>query len=116
MELIDKGELLQVLQERYIAIAELGVEAEILELRKVMEIIKEHPAVEKRKKGKWLATPELWNFWCCSECGKHIYSASGGHKLDSYCPHCGAEMEKSKAIKVMFGVMLKQSMWRTLLA
>lgn len=94
MELIDKGELLRVLQERYISIAELGVEEQILELRKVIEIIKEQPAVEKRRKGKWLATPELFNFVCCSECDTHIYNNGDPCELDNYCPNCGAEMEK----------------------
>jgi len=65
------------------------------------------PAVEKRKKGKWVrtikryATPGGDPVWECSECGKgtHTY----GIEYSSYssdisdgqwvsCPNCGADM------------------------
>ena len=59
---------------------------------------------EERKKGKWIIT-DLYNnrVWhCnCSECGEdplHFISGTEDwwlNKLPTYCPSCGAEMEKT---------------------
>ncbi len=65
--------------------------------------LKELPPAE-RKKGEWIKAtgmmpPEFHGHHCCSECGNfaNMKPPFGNREdLSSFCPNCGAEMEKGE--------------------
>lgn len=69
----------------------------------IIGLIDEQPTIEERKTGRWIATHEIAPFsnpdsitYVCSECGYKRYTLYGiGWEKMNYCPHCGAQMEKT---------------------
>lgn len=64
----------------------------------VLEIISNQPAadVQEVRHEKWLyeASDIGWTDYKCSACGNIISTVAQDEDLYSYCPYCGAKMDK----------------------
>ena len=87
MELISKGEAMQLLEEDYYASRSRGDDerAEVCLLHFID--ISNLPTAEERKEGEWLNDIN-YSGWTCTNCGYH-----DGNAVYKYCPNCGARMK-----------------------
>lgn len=64
----------------------------------VLKLIKIAPAadVQEVRHGKWLyeASDIGWTDYKCSACGNIISAVAQDEDVYSYCPYCGAKMDK----------------------
>lgn len=104
MNLIDKDELLKEVKEfrekhekgetRKEYDRKWWVNATITDIELQIDVM---PIIEKRKQGYW--TPFInengQKTYKCSNCGKEVpYDNMNYYNLTSYCPNCGAKMDK----------------------
>lgn len=68
------------------------------EVQWIDECIKNAPAadVQEVRHGKWLYEDSDigWTDYKCSDCGNIISTVAQDEDLYSYCPYCGAKMDK----------------------
>lgn len=62
----------------------------------VARAVENAPTIDHVKHGRWIMVPDPYGFFeeipVCSECG----CTTEMRKTYEYCPHCGAQMERSE--------------------
>lgn len=90
VEYIDREALISDLKEL--------PEQERIEYMGIYDCIKSQPTadVQEVRHGKWLYedSDRGWTDYKCSDCGNIISTVAQDEDLYSYCPYCGAKMDK----------------------
>lgn len=98
-EYIEREALLQDIAETVIVSAKTGyTNPELKGINKVIGRIQAMPTadVQEVRHGKWLYEDSDigWTDYKCSACGNIISTVAQDEDLYSYCPYCGAKMDK----------------------
>lgn len=95
MRLIDADEFAKVLQKAY-SFSQTAPKDTFyaLGLKRAEWLMNKEPVIEERKHGHWIYDDPFGALPKCSECGRRSRDAAAEECGTTYCPHCGAVMDK----------------------